>query len=422
MVTIMESATLLTLRIPGFEAAIRKAVDSHLASRPVVAVTSFKPLGRVISVCPDARNAGLSEEMHYTAARELCPDAAFFVPDRQLAEKAMRAVLRMSLTYSPQVESAGGGCIMLDTRGTEKLWGESLHVAEKAQRDIREKLRLPLAAGLAARRPWSLLASRAAGDRDIIRVLPGDEYDFLDSVPATWIDGITAKTRTRLMEMNIRTAGQLRQFGREHIIRQFGPACGDVLWNVLHPQIWQIGVLGQSAVQNTQEMIRVEAYLPEASVEEDKTQVAAKTLAGQVAAQLRKRDQGAGRLQLTLMHADGVLKSAFAATGGFIQAEDVLTDITLRLLKRTFQRRVRITRLWITAEKLASPERQGSLFSVAADDTEMKTPHQPDDRKTGELLHTLDQIRAKYGDVVMKPAALLRQGHTVTLPQRLRVS
>ena len=87
----MDAPTLLTLRVPAFEAAIRKAVDPALAGRPVAVVTSFKPLGRVLAACPSALAAGIAEEMHYPEARNLCPDAAFFTPDRRLAERALAA-------------------------------------------------------------------------------------------------------------------------------------------------------------------------------------------------------------------------------------------------------------------------------------------------------------------------------------------
>ena len=95
----MDTATLLTLRIPAFEAAIRKAADPSLGSLPVAVVTSFRPLGRVMAACPDARSAGIEEEMHYATARQVCPDAAFFVPDRQLAEQTFRSVWRLALEY-----------------------------------------------------------------------------------------------------------------------------------------------------------------------------------------------------------------------------------------------------------------------------------------------------------------------------------
>lgn len=411
----MDKATLLALRIPSFEAAIRKAAEPRLASRPVVVATSFKPMGRVIAPCPDARAAGVARDMPYPAAKELCPDAAFFTPDRQLAGEALRRVLRRAAAYSPRAEAAGDGCVLLDITGTERLWGDGVQVAEKARRDIARSLRLPVSAGLAARRPWSLLASRAAGEEGVLEIAPGREDDFLDSVPVAWIDGISAKTRTRLAEMNIHAAGQLRQFERGQLVLQFGRGCADILWNVVHPGEWRVGGAESDAADIADDRVTAEAFLPEASAEEETVRRAAAALAGQAAATLRGRDFGAARLRLTLLHADGVMKSACAATGGFIQDETALVETTERLLRRIFKRRVRVARLWLTAEKLAPPERQGVLFP------EEPPPGRRDGPKAAALLRALDSIHARYGDDLVMPAALL-PGEAGRPPKRRRVS
>lgn len=413
----MESATLLALRIPAFEAAIRKAADSRLASRPVAVVTSLRSRGRVLAACPTARDAGVAEEMYYPAAKLACPDAVFLMPDRSLAEQAFQALWRLAATYSPHIEAAGNGCVLLDTRGTQKLWGEGMRVAERARRDVFARLRLPAAVGLAAHRPWSLLASRAAGDRGIREIPPGSEDGFLDHVPVAWIDGITAKTRTRLMEMNIRMAGQLRQFGREHIARQFGSGCGDVLWNVLHPQSWRVGGAGPESVDAADDAIRAEAFLAEATVEEEKTWLTADALVGRVAAVLRRRDLGAARLRLTLLHVDGVVKSAFSPTGGYIQDETALLGVARRLLRRVFTRRVCLSRLWLAAEKLAEPARQKVLFPEA-ETGGLSATSRPDRKKEAALLHTLDCIRARYGEDTVVSGALARHVAPIILPDR----
>lgn len=407
----MNSATLLALRIPAFEAAIRKAANPGLARRPVVVATSFKTLGRVVSACPMAHAAGIDPDMPYPTARTLCPEAAFFVPDQDLAAQMRDELLKRSQAYSPLVEPAGSGCVLLDTRGTERLWGDSRHVAELLQADIRARLRLPAAAGLSTRRPWSLLASRAAGDAGLCHIAPGDEDGFLEHTPVVWIDGITPRTRARLLEMNIRTAGQLRQFGREHILRQFGRSCGEILWEVIHPEPWSISAAAtRKAATDNDDAIRTEAALAEAAVAEETLRLVVRDLAGRIAADLRRRDQGAARLRMTLLHADGAFKTAEARTGGFVQDERLLTETAMALLKQVFARRVRATRLWLAAEKLAAPERQSLLFP---DPSPVAIPT----RQTEKLLSAMDGIRKRYGETSVQAAAML---HPANSPRKGR--
>lgn len=406
------AATVLTLRIPFFEAALRKATDKRLHDRPVVIVTAFKPLGRVVAACPLARAKGVREEMPYPAAKVGCPDAVFFPPDRQLSEYMSRKLLMKAEHYSPLVEAADNGSVLLDTQGTEKLWGNGYRVAEMLLRDVENSLRMTAAAGLACRRPWSLLASRAAGDGGVCHIPPGGEDDFLDRVPAGWVDGLSPRARGQLLEMNIRTLGQLRCFGRTELARQFGDACGEKLWQVLHPPDWEpvSSLCGRSATGMPDDRVRLEAVLAEISVDGGKLRLVARSLAAQTAATLRLRHLGAARLRLTLLHTDGVVKSAETRTGGYVEDEGALQAAAEKLLARAFRRRVRVIRVWMEAEKLAPPARQGVLF--------------PERRAASErLLAAVDRIRDRYGETSVEPAAFLegrrRRGGVKMLPLRL---
>ena len=404
----MDAASLLTLRIPAFEAVIRKAVEPGLRSRPVAVVTSRKPMGRVLAACPEALAAGLAEEMSYSEAQAICPGAAFFTPDRELAARALAKLMERALAYSPLAEPAGGGRILLDTRGTERLWGGAGNAAELLRDDIGKRLRLPVAAGLAARRPWSLLASRAAGVGGVCQVEPGMEHEFLSRIPVAWVDGVTAKTCARLAEMNIRAVSQLRQFGREDILRQFGCADGEALWNAVQPHPLEVRLsAAEPAIDITEDAIRVDAAMAEATVAEDTVRLAAQILAGQAAATLRSRDLGAAWLGLTLLHADGMVKTARVRTGGFIQDENTLTSLAEGLLAKIFQRRVRVARLWLAVEKLAEPQRQGVLFPLDPLVTDTKQALPVERRRADRLLGTLDRIHGRYGDGAVQSAAML---------------
>ncbi len=405
----MESATLLTVRIPAFEAAVRKSADASLAARPVAIATSFKAQGRIIAACPLARQAGIAEEMQYPEARSRCPDAAFFLSDRQLAAKAVEKLIETAAVYSPQVESAGGGRILLDTKGTERLWGGSIRVAEQLQARIREQLRLPASAGLAEHRPWSLLASRAAGDSGICHVPPGREHAFLDQIPADWVDGVTPRTRARLLELSIVSLGQLRQFSRSELRRQFGNNCGEALSRAIHPQPWDmVALAGETALPDPSEQeIRVEAVLGEATVELEKIRITVASLARETADTLRRRGLGAAWLGLTLLYADGAFKTARQRCGGYIQKESILADLAQILFDKVFRRRVRASRLWLTAEKLASPMRQGDLFANMPSLRQLQSFPAPSRCNEEKLLAALDSIRSRYGEESLQQAAYI---------------
>lgn len=396
-------ATLLALRVPAFEAVIRKAVEPALARRPVIVASAFKPLGRVLAACPQARRAGVEEEMHFPLARERCPEAAFFLPDASLAARAMTDLLKAAAAFSPLVESASGGRLLLDTRGTEMLWGDARRVAGLLRERVRDSLRLPASTGVSVCRSWSVLASRAAAEEGepVCFVGPGEEEDFLNRTPIGWVDGLTPRVRTRLLELNIGTVGQLRQFSREDLLRRFG-SCGDTLWDVVRPSAWQ-GVA--RVADDAGDAVRLEAALAESTVAEERLRVAARALASDAAVTLRAKGMGAARLVLTLLYVDGVMKTAERRTGGYIQDENALIGVAEALLGKVFRRRVRVTRLWLSAERLSAPERQGSLFPGAAPAT------------GGDgLALAMDGIRRRYGVDAVQPAALLERTPIRLLP------
>lgn len=394
-------ATVLAIRIPSFEAVIRKAAQPGLARRPVVVATAFKPLGRVLAACPQARMAGVLEEMHFPVARDRCPDAAFLLPDDLLAQQIMEKLVREAANFSPLVEAAAAGRVLVDTRGTEKLWGGAERVAGMLRERIDRSLHLPSAAGVAVCRPWSLLASRAAVEEGgICLVRPGEEDAFLSRVPLEWLDGLTPQVRTRLWELNIRAVGQLRQFQREDLLRRFGH-CGDILWEVVHPQAWA-GVARTEAVAPHQG-IRLEAFLAESTVELELLRQAVRDLASDLATQLWQRSEGAARLSLTLLHADGMMKTTRTRLGGYIQERTVLADAAEELLLRAFRRRVQVSRLQMTAEKLAKPERQGRLFADVQPGAGGNLAKIPPARRAAAL----DHARRCVAGVVKRPKKAL---------------
>ncbi|MCL2001441.1 MAG: hypothetical protein FWG74_08415 [Planctomycetes bacterium] len=413
------AATLLTLRVPDFDAAVRAAVEPRLRGRPVVVATSLKTLGRVLAASPAARAAGIGADTLYPMARMLCPDAAFFVPNRELAGRAIRAMTAKATEYSPLVEFAGDVCVILDTKGTERLWGAGLDVAEKLRAALRRELRLPAAAGLASRRPWSLLASRAAGDDGAWWVAPGQEECFLNLTPTAWIDGVGLRTRERLAELNIQRVGQLRQFPLQKMIQQFGGRDAKALWAVIAPDARDaMPVASHIQADGSANAVRAMAVIPEATVLMERLRIVARTLAAQVAFDLHRRNLGAAWLRLSLLYVDGASKMARRRTGGFTQNEDDLVALAEGLLAKAFTRRVAVSRLWLDAEKLGEPMRQGVLFPSSGEDarfgdsasggqgkSDQKRPE-----ATARLRAAIDRIRVRYGDAGIQPGIVMEGG------------
>ncbi len=384
---VREEPTLLYLRIPQFEAAVLQAVQPGLRTRPVLVVSSFRALGRVLAASPEARQSGVEEGMTLRLARERCPEGRWFTPDPELEERALQAVFAAAANYSPLVERAGRGSLLLDTAGLERLFGRGVDLAARLQREVRERYRLPNALGLARRRSWSALAERFAEPDGIFALLPGLEAGFIDLISPAWLEGIGPKTRERLLEMNLTRLGQLRQFDRSALLEVFG-APGRVLADTLDGAESEGPVLAAEASRRCREAggrIEAAAVLAEETVAAEPLQVVVRTLAATAAGHLRARGLGAARLHLRLFYNDGRSVTGQVKLSGFVQSETQLRDSAGQLLTRLHQRRVRLAKIWLRVERFAPPQSQAELFAPAPV------------RQEAPLVSSLDRIRQRFG-------------------------
>jgi hypothetical protein len=67
-------------------------------------------------------------------------------------------------------------------------------------------------------------------------------------------------------------------------------------------------------------------------------------------------------------YADGMMGAGETRPGGYVDDEPMLQRLADSLLRSTFKRRVRVARLWLSAEKFVRPMCQGVLFVVPGAD------------------------------------------------------
>ena len=107
--------------------------------------------------------AGGNQAGHAGApALKRCPDLVLLPPNPHLYARASRALHEVLRIYAPVIEPRGYGHAFLDLTGTGRLFGPAVDVAARVQREVRERLRLPVSVGIAANklvsrppRPWS---------------------------------------------------------------------------------------------------------------------------------------------------------------------------------------------------------------------------------------------------------------------------
>src|SRR5262249_49599859 len=146
----------------------------------------------------------IRRRMRVEAALRLCPGAEVVEPDEPLYARAATAVQEILGRFSPLIEPVGYARAFLDVTRTARLFGPAVDVADRARREVRERLRLPASAGVAANK----LVSRVAADESVPReglleVPAGDEAPFLAPLPVRRLPGIGIETSRELEDLNV---------------------------------------------------------------------------------------------------------------------------------------------------------------------------------------------------------------------------
>jgi DNA polymerase-4 len=340
--------TILFIDPPAFCTTLEVLQDPQLRRRPVAIAPLAADRAVLLAVSAEARLAGVVRGMAVALARRICPDLVVRPPDPARYAKAHRALHAILAEVAPVIEPRGWGHAYLDLTGTERLFGPATAVARRLERSVRERLSLPLAVGVAINKLVSESAAtvvkREAG-ADIWAVAPGYEAAFLAPEPVALLPEVPESVRRRLDDYHLDRIGEVAAIGETPLRVAFG-AAGGVLHRhahgidprpVLPPEV-------QAAMRLTHEL---------STDTNDREALAAmlRPLAEEIGRRLRARRLMAGRVVVTVRHADDTTAERAVAVGASpLDAE--LWRAACRALDAALVRRVAVRSLVLTAAGL----------------------------------------------------------------------
>ncbi len=360
--------SILFIDPPAFCTTLEVLRDPQLRWRPVAIAPLAADRAVLLAVSAEARAAGLARGMAVALARRVCPDLIVRPPNPGRYARAHRALHAILAEVAPVIEPRGWGHAYLDLTGTERLFGPAVAVARRLERAVRERLSLPLAVGVAINKLVSETAAtvvkREAG-ADIWAVAAGYEADFLAPEPVSLLPDVPDPMRRRLDDYHLERIGEVAAIGEASLRVAFGVA-GRTLHAhargidprpVLSPEV-------QASLRLTHEL---------ATDTNDRHALAAvlRPLAEQVGRQLRARRLAAGRLVVTIRHADDTTAERAVRVGASPLDAD-LWRAACRALDAALVRRVAVRSLVLTAEGLHDGGGQLELWPDAAADDRPK--------------------------------------------------
>jgi len=365
--------------VTAFAVAVERVVHPELRGRPVVVAPVGPSRSVVTALSQEAWESGVRKGMVLAKAVRYCRNVVVVPPNEPLYGRASRAVLKLLEAFSPVIEPSGYGHVFLDVSGTDRLFGPARDAAWKAQKEIRDRLRLETTLGVASNKLVSRIASAVVKPVGLRDVPLGGESAFLAPLSVGLIPGVGPGIEERLGELNIRFVRDLVQVGVDPLILAFGR-----LGFTLHQRALGIDTAPVSPLRVTP-AIDEEKILAEDSNDYRLLQASVSELCERGGECLRAAQQRAGRMELRIRYSDYREAAGQAKLHPLQQSSAALCREGGVLLGRLLTRRTRVRRLQLRLADLTRGPVQRGLFP------------EPGLVREARLESALDRLRQRFG-------------------------
>jgi DNA polymerase-4 len=369
--------------VADFAVAVERAVDGRLKHRPVLIAPAGAVRAAVYDMSEEAYQAGVRKGMALATALRRCRGARVLPPHPDRYERAMGALFKAALPYSPLIEAGeGDGHLFSDVTGTHRLFGPPVDVAWRLRRQIKTALGLDPIWSVAPNKRVAKVATRLVKPAGEYIVGAGEEETFLRPLPVGLIPGVEADDVRRFGELNITRVGQAAALSAAHLEVPFGRRAlfiYEALRGIDFSPVLPAGQKPPAVAadrefgEDTNQLARLEGALYR--------------LVESAGRQLRTRCLAARRVAVIVDYSDGVRRIRQAVPRPATANDFALFDAARQAFRLAAARRVRVRHLRLVCDRLTFPPAQLALF--------------PDERKAAEkstrIISAIDAVRTRFG-------------------------
>lgn len=378
----MERA-IIHLNVADFAVAVERTLDHTLRNRPVIIAPTGAARAAVYDMSQEAYLAGIRKGMPLSVARRRCRDARVLPPHRDRYTRAMGALLKQALPYSPLIEPGeDDGHVFMDVTGTRRLHGPPIDVAWRLQRQIKTALSLAPIWAVGPNKVVAKVATRIVKPLGEYIVGEGEESAFLGPLPLVLLPGIEPPDLAQLQAVNLTRAAQVAALSPD----QLQVLCGSRA-RLIHDTVRGVDPSPvRPPAEKPPRVVREHTFDTDTH-HPDTLAGALYTLVEQAGRTLRRRRLAARRVGIFLDYSDGVRGIRSAGLRPASANDITLFECAHRVLTAAWQRRIRVRHLRLVCDRLTFPPAQRPLF--AAD-------RQAEDKRTA-IIDALDAVRRRYG-------------------------
>lgn len=224
--------TILHLDMNSFFASVEQAANPGLRGRPIAVGGGIKK-GSVVAACSyEAKAFGVKNAMSTWEAKKLCPELIVVIGDMAKYVYTSKVITRMMLKYSDLVEVFSIDEAFIDITETQARFGGARAVALEIKQRIRQRFGLTCSIGIGPNKLMAKLAGELQKPDGLVILKRADIPQKIKDVTVGTLCGVGRKMEQYLFELGVKTIGQLNQYPREKLIKRFGIASGEQLWQM----------------------------------------------------------------------------------------------------------------------------------------------------------------------------------------------
>jgi len=375
--------------LKDFELQAERILDASLGTRPVAIISSQQQDGTIISASQEAQAEGLRSGMKVSLARKMSHSTLLLPYNNSLYSRLNNYLYQTIINYSPIVKPTQVGQFYLDMTGTETIYPNFQQTGFSILNKINSKTNLTGLVGISANKLISGISTAVIPEK-IYEVDYGQEPQFLSPLKSAILPSVNIPKVNKIVKFLYLD----KICSIQKVIAQ--PHNDGAIFFGKHGKQVAREALGKdtSSVKppNLKDHIVEQIVLPQATNDKYTLRPLVKTLAEQVAFQLRKCQQTARNIKLEIHYTDGFKN---ACTGTLSANDDAhVIKICTALFWQANYRRNRIRSILIDASKFYYFSEQLNVFKNNTNQALV-------------LSKVLDKIRKRYGFYSIHSASAL---------------
>jgi protein ImuB len=202
--------------------ALRETVRT-LPGAPPVAVVDLERNGKVVRACDErARAAGVHAGMSVNSALALVPALQAVARNLRCEKQLLEAVARRGLHFTPRVSLEAPDAVVLEVRGSLRLFGGARRLCERLEREVTETTGATARFAITPTPLASLWLARLHAGTHPVLVRSREELASRLAPLSLGCTRWSEKTLQTLATMGVRTVGECLRLPRDGFARRFG--------------------------------------------------------------------------------------------------------------------------------------------------------------------------------------------------------